>query len=628
LPVRIAAAQTLAQAADFSAVLVQLLDAALDPSSMVAEAAVTTVRGFGAGLLPLAPGLLRKPPDWFTSRGAWAVASLGVDALPAVLTALQADDPVQEINGMAVLAAMDEAGVRATVASLKDDRSPTAERLRHEMGLTLARLSRKATASSRAPTVFPVAGFDTDLLALDVLEKHRKHLPRAFLFQVLQDGRVAVVVNALSALALHGPPDASEGPTLCVLLKSGSASVRAAAARALHKAEDVPATVQALVACSSDKDSQVRQDVATAVQTFGVAAIPVLIGALRVDPAIADVTVLPLLVSFGDATLAPLVLCLVHPEQSVRANALAGIIMLGHEALQASQRRSTAMAADPAPEVQALARQALALIARQSRPLLLEPRALPLDDFADRVMDDAALKKAGRKLESTALQALAHDGRPVVRANAWKGLAALGPLDAATALVAAVACKDSDAAVRREAALALRHCPNDVLPMVLPPLVVASRDADKAVAQAARQAVFSHGKVGAEHLVALFGERDGRVHEPAVALAIALDADAAAAVVVALDAALPLIRANALTVLAGIAGKWLDDAAPKVVARLGDSYDPARVQAVLAVAAMSPATWKKHAGLKFMLLQMWRGDPSLPVRTAAERALAKLSAAG
>jgi HEAT repeat protein len=624
VPVRLAVAQALAAVLDPGVVIAALLDATLDASSLVAAAAVESLRSLGPRLVPHVPGMLRKPMDWLSARAEALVQATGAAVVPPVLAALSANDPIQVGNALTVIGGLDDDGIRAALTSLQDDRSPAADAVRLQLGRTLATRKRKNNAQLSEPMVFPIEGFDTDLLPRELLQKHKKQLPRPFLFEALRDGRLAVRVNALDALTVQGPPDAAETQAISVLLKDSSASVRAAAARALQGAADPEAVVLALVPMTADKDAQVRTDVAATVRSFGAAALPVLIGCLRMDPAQADATVLPHLQALDELAREPLTAALVHPHFLVRANALAGLINLGHDALLACQRRILAMASDPATEVQALARQAGGILARYGKPLTLDARVLPLDDFADHLVDDAALKKAGRKIEAVALEALTRDGRAVVRANAWKGLASLGPLEPGLAMAAAVACKDGEADVRREAALALRHCPESVLPQVLPPLVVASRDADKTVAQAARTAIFSLGRKAAPHLVTLFGERDGRMHEPAVALAIALDADALPDIVAALDASLPLVRAHALQALAEIGGKALDDALPKALAALQDSYDPMRLHAVVAIGKMTAAAWKKQPGLRDRLLTLWRQDPSYVVRQAVERLLPRL----
>lgn len=490
-----------------------------------------------------------------------------------------------------------------------------------------AQEQRKSTADE--PLAPPIAGFDTDLLPRDLLAKHRKDLPRARMVAALNDGRVAVVVNALEALSVQGPPTAAELPMLTICLKAASPSVRAAAARALAEAQDVAEVVTALAPATADRDPAVRADATAVLRGFGVAALPTLIGLLRLPGPQADATLLPHIAALGHAALEPLQVALAHPFEPVRANALAGLLLLGHEALTASERRLRAMASgDPATEVRRLARQAVSLLAQYGRATTLPARALPLAGFGDGMLDDAALQKAGRAMELEALQALTRDGRASVRANAWKAIAALGPLDEVWALQAAVACKDAESDVRREAALALRKCPASVLPQVLPPLVVASRDADRSVAQAARTAVFSQGKLAAPQLVVLFGERDARVHAPAVALAAALEADAVTAVTEALDAPLPLVRLHALQALAAIGGKPLDAAAGKITACLRDSHDPVRGQALLTLAQLSASACKSLKGLSEHVSTLRREDPSLTVRQAAERAALHLAALG
>jgi HEAT repeat protein len=307
---------------------------------------------------------------------------------------------------------------------------------------------------------------------------------------------------------------------------------------------------------------------------------------------------------------------------------------LGEGALVQSNAQVIVMTRDQDPAVRGLARQALGIIARATRPHMAEVRPLPLEDFATKVVEEQELKKASKKLSVDALLALTRDGRETVRVNAWRGLQALGSLDETGALQAAVACKDGDPVVRREAALTLRGCPEDALPQVLPVLVQLSRDPEKAPAQAAKQIVYSFGKKAVPHLLHLFAAREGHVNSEAVKLAVALSDDSTPAILAALDSPLPLVRENALQALGQIGGKALDGALDRVMARTADSHDGARLAALQAVMQMTPATWSKPLSdkrlgtVRDVAKRMSREDSLRIVREAAVTLIGHLDLAG
>lgn len=421
--------------------------------------------------------------------------------------------------------------------------------------------------------------------------------------------------------------DEGELRAVCVFLRDESASVRAAAARALQQASDPAIVLQPLMRASIDADASVRHDAAEAIKSLGSAGLQALIAALDVDPDIADAQIVSHIVAHGSAASPLLHKALRSLSAEVRGNALAAVISLGTAALLEAQPVITPLARDISPHVASMARQALGILARKAKPQHQEARLLPLDEFADQLVDDAALKKVGKQLQADALLALCRDGRPFVRANAWKGLASLGALSPEATLLAAVACRDGEAHVRREACVALRQIPNDLIGVGVTALAMASRDADKTVAQAARQAVFHHGKKAVPHLIELFGAREAQISDPAVHLAAALETDAAAEVVAALDAALPTTRENAVIALAEMGGKPLEDALGAIVRRFADSHDGARLQAIDAVGRMKLTAWKKQANLADLLKHMWREDANRAVRNAAGHLFARLAIA-
>ncbi len=481
----------------------------------------------------------------------------------------------------------------------------------------------RSASASREPTHWPVAGFEDDLVDTAALAKAA--LPLPLLRQGLVDGRIAVRVNSLRALSLTKPLDAADIDLVLVLLKDGSPSVRGEAVRALLGARPFDRLVPALMAASSG-DARLIPGITELVASVGAAAVGPLVQALRCDPETADKFVLPHLVALGEPAAKALGAALAHPDPRLRSNALAGLMLLGVPALQSAQRMVIALGRDGDSAVRQLARQALTLISRSSSPAFAEARPLPLDDFADQLADDASLKKATKQLESTALLALARDGRPLVRANAWRSLAGAGPLNPEAALLAGVAVRDSDPVVRREAALALRQVDEASFIQVLPQLLIASRDIDKTVTQAVRQAILSLGKKAVPHLISQFSARQSELAAAALHNVLLFEGDAVPQLQQALLASHPLTREFALAALQDLGGAAVDGVIDRLLDLGNDSFDGVRLRSIKALASLSPAVTKANlARLKAFADQRAQGDASLGVRNAASAWAATLA---
>lgn len=483
---------------------------------------------------------------------------------------------------------------------------------------------RSSKSESREPVAWPVDGFESDLVAEEALQKAKSKLPLDLLRRGLLDGRVAVKVNCLAALAMHGPLQAGDVDTVLVLLKDGSASVRAAAARALVGAEPVEKVVPALVAAQL-ADPKGQKEIAGVFAKYGAAAIPALMPCLRCPGEEADRAALPYLLQLGQPATEALGKALVHPDPRLRVNALAGLMQTGVPALQLHHRVIIALARDADLHVRTLARQALTSVSRASSPVFVEVRPLPIENMDSQLADEGALKKAAKQLESSALLALTRDGRDFVRANAWRSLASLGPLGAEASMQAGVAVRDGDANVRREACMALRQCPEDAISQVMAPLLLASGDRERSVAMAARQAVLSQGKRAVGLLIEYLGNPSAALQDAAIALLATLEQDAAPLVVKALSHPLPAARENALIALGDIGGKGLDGATAQVVGLTSDLIDGVRAQAFRTLAMLSAATLKaQREELSDLGRKAWREDASLAVRNAANDLVTKI----
>ena len=484
---------------------------------------------------------------------------------------------------------------------------------------------RSTSPLHREPTVWPVEGYERDLVAPEVLAKAKAKLPLELLRQGLSDGRIAVRVNSVVALGMYAPLHAGDVDSVLVLLRDGSPSVRSAAVRALSGAQPADKVIPALIKAQL-ADPKQHSDIAAVMAGYGQEAIAVLMPCLRCDGEQADRAALPFLLNLGPAATEALGKALVHPDIRLRGNALMGLMQVGVAALQPFSRVIVALGKDGDPQVRALARQALTQISRATSPLFVEVRALPIDNMENQLADETALKKAAKQLESSALLALTRDGRDLVRANAWRGLASLGPLDPEASLQAAAATRDSDANVKREACLALRQCPEVVLTSVTAPLLLATRAGDRPVAHAARTALLSQGKRTVGLLIDFLGNGNPVLQDAAIGMLVTLEQDAAAGVTKALASPQPPVRENALIALGDIGGKGLEAAADQIVGMTTDIIDGVRVQAYRALAKLLPATLKaRREALLDLSSAGWREDAALAVRNAAQDLITKIT---
>ncbi|MSQ84430.1 MAG: hypothetical protein EXR77_16370 [Myxococcales bacterium] len=476
--------------------------------------------------------------------------------------------------------------------------------------------SRTFKISSREPITWPVEGFERDLVSAEALNKAKGKLPLELLRQGLLDGRVAVRVNSVTALAVHGPLQLEDLDSVLVLLKDSSASVRLAATRALTGAQPASKVIPALVRAQL-ADPKGNTEISTVMKGYGNDAIAALMPCLRCDGDEADRAALPYLLALGEPAIAALGKALVHPDARLRGNALAGLMQAGTHTLQDNHRIIIVLCRDMDLNVRTLARQAVTKVTRATTLPFIEVRPLPIDNMDNQLAEEVALKKAAKQLETSALLALTRDGRILVRANAWRGLASLGPLDVEASMQAAVATRDSDGQVKREACVALRLCPEAALPQVAASLLLATRDSNRPVAQAARQALLSQGKKAIALLIEFLGNSSPTLQDAAISMLVTLEQDGVTTVTKALTAPQPPVRENALIALAEIGGKGLEAAMDQIVAMTTDITDGVRAQAYRALARLSDATLKaKREQLSDLGRKAWREDAVLMVRNA------------
>ncbi len=469
-----------------------------------------------------------------------------------------------------------------------------------------------------------VEGFDRDLLEPKFLAGKLKKLPRDDMLLALRSGSVATKCNALQALQLHAKLDQSEILSIGVLLKDESPSVRSAAARSLSAVANPVDALDPLIKASADRDDRVLNDIENTIRGFGVAIVPALVERLRVDPEIADACILPHIASFGRAAVVPLAAAFSHDDERVRANAVAGLILLGVAILVEEQPSIQQLLKDRADPVRDLARQAMNAIYRRTRPQHLEPRSVPVVGFARTALSDGDVKSAAKAVDVDQLIAFARDGRAAARANAWRLFGVLGELDTYTTALALVALKDDESKVRVLAAKALIYVPDEQLRETVHALAVAHVRGDKHVRAAVDEVLETMMPRTLKALVSLLDERDQDV---ARQLSVQLSRHGPKAGKLLLEAMkhpAPVVRSSALAALTRVGGKTLEKAYKDVVDMLQDPYDPARAEAVLAIGGMPPDKVKKDLALMNKLEELLEYDASLAVRLAADATLSEI----
>ena len=469
-----------------------------------------------------------------------------------------------------------------------------------------------------------VEGFDRDLLDPKILAKNLKKLPRDAMLLALRSGSVAVKCNALQALQLHGGLTAGEILSVGVLVKDESRSVRSAAVRALSAASVAEEAIDLLIAASGDRDDHVLADIERTIRGYGDGIIASLIERLRVDAGVADERILPHIVSFGRAAGPQLVAALSHSDERVRANAVAGLIMLGVATLIEEQPAIQELLRDRADPVRDLARQAMNAIYRRTRPSFLEPQPVPAAGFTSQALSDADAKAAAKAVDVDQLIAFARDGRAAARANAWRMFDLLGELDEYTAALAMVALKDDESKVRVSAAKALVHAPELQTRGVTYALVKAHFHGDKHVRAAIDQTLATLGPRTLAPMISLLDERDQDIARQLSMLLSRHGDKAGKPLIEAMQHIGPVVRCNAVSALTRIGGKTLEKGYAVLVGMLIETFDPARAEAVLALGAMPRAKVSKDIAVMNRLQEMLEYDASLAVRLAADATLAAI----
>lgn len=478
-----------------------------DSDAQVRVAACETIGGLGkagGAAARAVVGALSDRAAEVASAARAALLALGEIAVPALAESMLVVSTAGDLAAD-VLAAIGGTGLSALTEAAGDERTHVAVRAVRTLGsmgpaagagaraaveqafeatldVDLMRACARALdgidAKPLPPAVLeavalPVEGFDTEALEGAAIAATSKSLDAALLVKLLaNDGRALVRGNAARALGALGAKalgDDAEpaATTLCHHLKDGDHEVRRAVAGALGALAielelTVAALIEAMAGARVARLPEFERATHAAISTLGDAAIPALVDALRQRGEV-GVVAGELLADAGKAGLAALLTATESDNPTVQLHAVMGLSIVGRPAGAPGRIavQNVFGGASDASLMRACSAALDHIDGKKAPPAVLDEVALPVDGFDTEALEVAVLVKASKSLDAAGLVRLvASDGRAVVRANAARGLAALGAKGVGGEAAAAVRAlcqrlKDSHADVRLAAADAL-----------------------------------------------------------------------------------------------------------------------------------------------------------------------------
>jgi len=315
---------------------------------------------------------------------------------------------------------------------------------------------------------------------------------------MLRDGRGVVRANAALGLAAASQPSLD----LVMLLRDSELRVAVAAAEAIGLlGERVRSLIPQITQALDGAQPEVLEAVVGTLAGLVGKADDDLVAGLDVPFALAMKTVVEASGRLGKPGVAFLIGAAGNERSRIRINAIGGLGRWGKADIDASMACLNHIEAnDSIPDVRTAAKQAsLAVIARTK---VAAVDALPknIPDFEDRKLGVSELAEYADVINVDEVIHALSDGRTHVRINAARALGAIGSSKASRAVGnLGLACRDSIAQVRREAAKALGKLGADALPAAQD-LVGALSDVEPEVAEAAAETL---APLGARALDAL-----------------------------------------------------------------------------------------------------------------------------
>lgn len=530
----------------------------------VALAAIPSGHGVAQALIQALPGIVVPSPAFAAVVGLLHQA----DAFEGVAGTLERDDLHAH-----VLAALRELGTAERLAALRDKVEAFARGLRgdgspatrEQAQALLDKIDGKDIAPAALdPVPLPLSGFADGLLTREVLAESASELRLDLLSHALRDGRDVVRANAVTGLEVLGSAEQVALPLIARMLRDGSAEVRVRAAEALGNLSPRRDLAFELVLALSDGSPRVVRAAESSLARYGEFALDAFMYALDDAPRIVGKNVLPMLASLGERALDTLVLAQRYDSPLVRRNALTALRLMPREVAQAVRPAVALARHDEDRGVRLEALGLLEWLDGIEHHLVLEPRPLPSEDYAQKALEHDALVAAVGGFDRGILEALLLDGRKHVRENTAAAFGVLGLYHPWLP----IRLKDDVVEVQRAAAQTLKSIGPLALPAA-PALIESLSEADDALRELARETLEGLGVSALPALIAALWAPADRVRKTVGPIIEKLGADATPAIIAALDHPSQLVTLNALLILTrlyGVDAEGTVRAMPRVIA--------------------------------------------------------------
>ena len=614
------------------------------------------VRQGAKGVDALLAGL-RSPRSLVRKGARQCLRMLGGLAVDALITALSDDqlrDPVKRILDDVPL----QKEQQKALEKLVTDGAPVVQMVARRLlqGASERRVKAAEEILSAIPKV-DVEGFYEAVFDDKAIKAAAKSADSMTMVRALGDARPVARENAAALLAAAGLGDSQREvviPKLLSAAKDDNPNVRRHLVTILTAAGgELAADSVALAAGDSDPEVKrtaleglgklaasepeslldalghnvpdvTRQAVSEALRQAGAASASVLAEALddvRESIRVASAMILGEQGPDARKVLPNLIEALEDDFEEQRIQAVLAVGRVAEEGDAAALEATRRLFEDSSAAVRKAASWAEARLLGRPEPLgNLEARELPSADFADVLLEEAALQKMAKSLDAALLGQLLFDGRPICRANAARSLGQLGKASHAYIQQLCVALKDGDSQVVVAAAEALGHLKVEPQPVV-PALTLALKGADEEVAAALLGAIGGFAKKAVEPIVGLLAERPERVVGPIARVGRAHTKTFLSPLADALtsDALNVLARENAADVIADL-GDEAAGAQSALIKALEQQSVLFRVKIIRALGRSG----EPDDGLKETLTELAESDKRLSIQDAVEDALRML----
>ena len=444
--------------------LVAALDVPLDLAMRTIVEVCARVHSRGVGLLVRAAGHEHSRIRINAVAGLARVGSADSRAAMAILTRLEATDPVPDVRSAARKAML------AVVAQPEVDASYGLE--------------------TRIPE------FEDRKLAAAELEAYGDAIDIDEMINALRDGRNHVRINAARSLAVKGEEAGRAARAMGLLLRDGIPSVRREAARALGRVgAGAAAAADDLVGALGDDNQEVAEAAGETLAGLGERVIDALVRGLETGDEAHGRRVVELVGRLpGAAEL--LTRAFASPAVNVQVNAAIGLGLLGRERIGPGLRALTGAITRGDARTRDAVRRALDLLGAHGAA---GPQPVAVDGFDDRFLAPEQLSTTGASIEDLVLYL--QDGRDAVRANAATALGLAGAPALPAARSIGVLLRDDAARVRLAAASALDRLGDEAVAATADGLCAALADGDPDVAAACAALLRARGHRVEEALV-------------------------------------------------------------------------------------------------------------------------------